>query len=1278
MRAWFSYLWWILVPGLALAQADTADVSGTMIEALKGGWSVGYLDRDRGWIHGRGFLDPEFGTGSVTLKNPNTGTTETLSVSGFSVSGQNVKITLSPGGPRSGVGVPPAGDAISVATNQVQLRLGDQEISATIGRIAEPPGTVHLSLVYDPETKKLSGDWTMQVNAIDGLAGDHPARAGIYLFGAPDEGGATMMGREVWKRPNPQILGAFSVLNQFEGGADGLGLSYPYPDGRQDPIDSHAALRHVMVVGHDLPLQYGESMIIESGDPSITYAAYSLESDYASSRPDTNFRDKGFESIAKMQETSDPPYRWTPEEGDFLILQAHLKSGVSPGRKHFKINGTPAVWLLRFGDHRGTLGLARDDTQDLRGRADLRVDDIPIYTDFAAVAYASEEVYVEFRTMANLPMDRLTAMIAKNGRFLKFGGKREIPLERSKISASRGWVYRSAPILLQPSGAIPPNVLQIPVKFGDVLQVHVGGDPVLAVTPYHQPIRVIDEPADIRRAIRPGLGLQGMTWRDALKMAAECAKLSELEMLVFHRVGGQTADTITNIVPTNLLEDAPAILKTRIKIGDHAASILLRQMVIDMMAETLPGLESVKSNDEILALRRLLKDAVRYGDHPFEKVTVANPKGRPDTLELSFFPGILENTYGMGRRARRTYQIWAMREARKKMAVAVREGVAKAMSIKVCDVEEMIKLTGFSFETVEERLFDALMIKKDPARGSTMWVPDRRARTYVRNLNSVARSLIRQQALSSTEWSKINLSLSVATLFAGFSSHAAVLGTAFLIDASNLGITINNEWVAQTSGPRELAFARGATAIIGTARVNRATRQARSGILTGFAVGMAVIPTVFSGYAAYTAGVFNPVTKLGHRVIRGLSSQLKSTGYAALRRLPRAEAEAALVATVRAQDLETAIGRAAMETQELEALDFGRLIQSGEIPSTATAAAANPPDWARGLSPGAFSRLDDMVVRADVIQMVRSNPGGMERLILDDDALSILRIPHQNFAAFEEAVRVFKARAPTRGREFVRQAHPLAGNPEGLTFSKPHLFREGEILMSSMSVYHGVTSGGQPIRSGYFQRGRMPDPVFGSGKDMFVFDTAQTFRTAIHGPRLDVPQPYAAGPRWVLDVNVPLRSDAPGVPTVMYANLRSAQSLGFRFGDAKFGGITLRNVLSANTAAEFHWLRATYPEKSLHDLFRHTTSFRYAQNTANQLGFRLTDIHVETIRGPDGRPFTDSFDNLVAGRWFDPGNVSTPEQLAAARAVFSEKYRIPGNTEIEVSFNVHMRAVRGN
>jgi hypothetical protein len=1285
------------------AAAQPAPDAQTTRAALKGGWDVAYRDDRLGLVTGRAYFDPDSEYGEVTYKVPGTGSVK-LTAQSITIKGALVRVLWAKVPSDTPSTFDPIGQKISPPSPRLQLGLGQTKRTVVLGTPPPLDGTLTSELTYYPKSKSFSGHWGQRVDAVTGRSGG-AARTGVFNHGPSTQGGGIMTGEEMWVPPQPIIKDTFSIRNQFAIGPSGP--AYPHPYGLGKTPSDYLNKRYVFIYGRNLPHRRSEGITVESLDEDVRYYVYALKTIYDETNAfnDPELRDKGLERV-ELEANAEKP-RYTRQAGDdFLILEATLKPGVGPGYKGLKINGVETAWLLRFGDHVAQLGFARDLT--LGFEEDVRAG-LPPETEFADLLYTPEQIIVELRTEIEVHKDEFHALVAKNGKQLKFAGKRGVTLYKQKQDGSTR-VYRSKPIYLVRPGeqsVYPPGAFLVPAKPGDTLQATLTGPPVLRVDKPLVNAKVIATPQNLLKAIQGDDAPKALMWREAVVKAAQCVGVDNLESQSTAQLSRLEASSFRDVVISTLWRDVETVLKTRINIGEYAGTIMMRPVFQSMLEVAAESYAAPMKDGAIIGLRRTLEYAITKGNHPLGAVMVDAPSGPQIPLSLTFYDAYLDDTYKLSAKAKRAYKIKTMRGARTQFAPIVRESAKKAKETDDCDIKEMLYLTGLGTQMVQQRTYSALMSLKtitqtfNDANGTpvsktrTQWVANPKARARIANVPLYARTLKEQEKLSDDAWDKYFLTVSLLSLPIGLGAEvlaieSVVFATA-LLDAGDLLMNLVQESSKQYAESVELDFARGASVVLGTSRLRQAELDDTSGLAAYFKTLASVAQAANAAASLSSAARLHRSVKRANRAIKSIDASGKPPleAYQALKPALKTDIYQTFIEAMRK---ELALGRELLNPSELRALKFEEALFPNGIGVRASDLSVRP-QWAAALDEQAFLRLDDMVSQPHVQKLVRANAPEMNRLLMDDDALALLRLPQNDVTSFQRAVARLKNRAPPRGPDFVNQAAPSNGNPEGLYY-KTKVSEVDGYRRSTVQVYAGQNAAGTIY--GEFIRGRMPDTVFGSGKDVLVFELAMANRMELPDTLLASPGRFIpgsptldmsvlrsqgqwvrrAGPRWVYDVQVPLRDGDPGVPFVMFNNLRSAKNLGFAYADPQLGGIMLKNVASANTTGQLQWLRYQYPGRSVDELFRYTHSFRYAENTAQQLGFRITDVKV--VGAVPGEPgyvgAYKTLDNMVKdGRWFDPAGAKTAQEATAAQRAFIEQYTVPGNPHIVQSYNVYLK-----
>lgn len=628
-------------------------------------------------------------------------------------------------------------------------------------------------------------------------------------------------------------------------------------------------------------------------------------------------------------------------------------------------------------------------------------------------------------------------------------------------------------------------------------------------------------------------------------------------------------------------------------------------------------------------------------------------------------------------------------------------------------------------------------------RQRLVWVPDLQARARVETVALVADRLRIQEEISNQNWESFIMAVGLATLpvsiwgaGAGLAADAILVTTATL-DALDLLTSAVWEYTKLEAETQELNFALGVTTIAGTRRYNIAKENqsdrivsAASVLFGAFQLGMDVKDIAKLLIARKTLHTRKSVER-GTELIVDLNTQ-SADGPLVIRELTERERDDVLNAVIHVVRRESTLGLDLLETAELDVLKFSDLIESGVFDSIPPGVLTRP-WWTDPLSEAARVRLEaeSMLTVDHVRELITRFPERMQTHIMDDDALYILKKPisHLNektpandLAAFEEAVARHKKNnnIPDQGPDHYDQTFEMNGSPEDIHYAPISVHRDKDTggLVANLHAYQGRHDA-EPLRPigkkvpedfdkappyvAHFTRSRIPDDIMGTGKDTLVFDLAQPYRhlpylsrpnetfarvlkdeipfDKLGPPRINGPLERTAAPRKIYDVAHPTSDVSAGVPFVMFTTMRMAQALGFEHADASLGVLKLNNVFSANTAAELHWLAHTYPDEPLEKLFRYTHSYRYAEATARQMGFRISEAtddvkildYPRTVLEYEAASKQSLLSMVQRPFYFDPGKVTNVTELSVSKRRFMEAYLVPQAPEVPVGFDVYLK-----
>ncbi|MFQ5618177.1 MAG: hypothetical protein ACE5FR_04325 [Rhodospirillales bacterium] len=323
---------------------------------INGEWEVVYADRHLGFVAGRGKIDEEGGSAQVTFVHPVTGQEFPLRSRSLSRTGTKITIEFegkSPTGFRNdGLDYPQRHLIVPEETGKVIARVGANSANKAIAPRLESDLdrlTLELTLV---DQDKLAGTWRYKADPFTGRDRNGFGRVGV--FKVRDDGSALQSGPETWTRPQPEVLGAFT-LNRQTGWHQILNepfFPHPYQD---DKFKGKKRYRTVVIFGTDLPDGRNNRAVIKSGMEAVSYGRVIYpDSTFQSVRGHLKPFEKGKAKLLKIFEEQKVPTataRAAVEAFDYLVVEATLSEGVEPGFQEFSVNGSDGTWTLRFGNN---------------------------------------------------------------------------------------------------------------------------------------------------------------------------------------------------------------------------------------------------------------------------------------------------------------------------------------------------------------------------------------------------------------------------------------------------------------------------------------------------------------------------------------------------------------------------------------------------------------------------------------------------------------------------------------------------------------------------------------------------------------------------------------------------------------------------------------------------------------------------------------------------------------------------------------------------------------
>lgn len=1188
------------------------------VEQIKGLWIVHYSDLELGAIDGRAFVD-ESGSVEVSYQDPRDKSTGVM------------RGRIEPG--EGGVQIVLRGGIVSESTwraASAQIRipapvpgnatfeLGESAGIVAVGVPPPAPDKVHLQLKLSPDGASLSGAWRQAVNPFTGRLDSGDGRIWDFSLKNDGTGAAEMTGVEVWSRPRAQPVLAFPLQDQF---ATNYGdPSFPEPFGADGRLTRPVADRRLIAFfGVDLPRNYRDVIALESLDNGITYSVHQIAWDFGREGADQWSRKRALDMLTR-DKGSEEALRIG--DYDLVILDARIAKGVLPGPKTFRLNGAEAAWHLQYGDWSGRLSVSRD----------LGFNQ----SDAADVVVPGETIFVEIRTDRDLPISAVPALVAvgepdgKGLRYALFGKSRSIYLAQDANEPRR---YISPPItIVDPEylPSMPPGSWAIGVVPGEKILAMLAADPVLRLRPSLAEAAVIQSPRHFSAYLTGNSDKRGRTWPDAVKAAASCSGASATDIdALTDQQADEYSDTIVSSASAGLWDGEPSwwiTLSTKVKIGEFAGMIFLRDVFVDLLQQKLHELTLGLDDTGLAGFRELIAADVFGQFAAMTSVEIDTPDGGQTPYLFTFSDAGLKEKYGLEGAELERFKTLSTIQARARYADAVRQTMEDSTALGDCDLDGLLKLTGFDMGAVR-RIAKQMALRLETADlpdGAEMprFVADRRARAWIDRVEIVATQLAEQKVIQKFDNAILMGAAAIAALPLALMESPGALTAMFLIDAAD-SVYAGYELVANL---REVAsetkFAVGSSAILGSRRFDAA--MARQYEWVGHYFGL-LATGAGASYSFLDAKLYIGVpTRAMQWTASRLSAPIQWTGAAAssgtqwsaervrallarfgngarsgeleeLRRVAlgsSAEERVAVIEVMRdAEQLAARIGPEALEAHETEALALARMLD-------ASVTGHARPRWAEGISDDLYGQIASRGRAPHVSEFVRTHPQEMAGLLVTPGAIHALTRQWNSFEDFAAEITRLRNRAPPRPQEFYYQMTGAAPDPPGVHieggFSPRGTGLEGRVDFQ-------VNRGDNNLAIGSYAREFKPDAEFNTGGTMLELNFA----------RIDtVGNPDLA---WIQGFPYPLTER--GVPLGMYMNLRTLNAAGIGHADPSLTVVKFDHIVSVNTCVELDWMVRTYGDSvPLGELFRATHSFRYAQNFLEQAGYGLGEIIVRPTR----------------------------------------------------------------
>ncbi len=650
------------------------------------------------------------------------------------------------------------------------------------------------------------------------------------LESAGDLGGASELGGLLGDRAPPRIMDVVVLADQTR--VEHEVPSYPYPFG---PNSRGRQSRYLLIVGHNLPQRPADNLDLP--DSETVHYGFLAYPDSDSQFYQELFAE-GWKHFYEADDAKDAGARAEADGYDAILVRADLLKGILPGQHTVTASGAQGHWSLEFGDISARLSFVRliDD-----GSFDLLTN-----------AYLPERIYLAVETNMHLPLEQIPVFL--NAEELGAGQTGEIALMAQRSDIGDGRLYLTGPLDLHRQGRSPSLAggVAIPVRLAEdslgVLQARTDND--FMVQSFRIPLDPIVASVTINTT--PAAGDYSWLWKDALSRAAACN--DDVTVDDWNRLTQAESEEIWNLMILTTSDHFPG---QSVTFGHHAAAILMRDMFVAVTEKQLRRLEWIKGNSQaVKGLLRYMKPRAHDDGFPLLRMEVKDFQGGESEYRYVVMNDSdwLAEQYGVTEEA---IEAWREREtvtALGKLTEAANEALADAREAGDCEVEDLIRLTGFSFGAIS-RLLKAELVTLAQTSSPGMpprllWTPDASARFWVDQVAPLAAAVKEQQTRANVDTDITLAAVAVLTMPFMLAENATVTIVLFAVDLMDLGVTTVHELSQYFASEAELRFALGASITIGDERYDDAMKNAKGWASTAFGIGTSAFGAIAGGLDA--------------------------------------------------------------------------------------------------------------------------------------------------------------------------------------------------------------------------------------------------------------------------------------------------------------------------------------------------------------------------------------------------------------------------------------------
>lgn len=662
----------------------------------------------------------------------------------------------------------------------------------------------------------------------------------VEMFSTGDLGGIRTRSGMLGQRAPPHVVEVVVIADQTR--VEDHVPSYRYPfaasgSGRQS--------RYLLVVGYNLPQSPADEILLADND-TVNYGFLAYPDSENAFHQD--WIGKGWQRFYDIEDEHAARARAKQDGYDAILVRADLLQGILPGlqsvalvdRRGKEVRGH---WSLEFGDLSAQLSFVR-----------LREDG---GFDLLSEAYLPERIHLAVETNVRLPVAEIPVLIDTenlNGTPITL----KMVARQSSIAGGRIYLtgpldlhHQSRPASLTGGTSVPvvPDTDSLPVILAQI-------DTNFIFRSFRLPVDPFTASASVK--ISPGEGDHSWLWKDALTRAAKCH--DDINVTNWNSLTVSESKEIWNLLVFDNSDHFPG---QSVSFGHHAAAILLRDLFVVEMRQQQKSLQWLRTNQRGLrAMIAALKPIVWRDEVALLRMQVTDIDGAeiPYSYVVSNDADWLADTNGTSENAILQWQQDQSVAAIDAMLEAMEQTLDQAVDAGDCDVEDLIRLTGFNFLAVGERLKARLMVLAEVVQSGgqrrLLWRPDNSARFWVNQVAPLAAAVRAQQRASQTDTSMVLAVTAAITAPAGIFGSQGLQFIVLLFEVMDFGYSLYDAYSQIAASNAEIEFSSGASVVIGEERYEEAMANAQTWIGQGLGVGVSAFGVFSSAYDVLPRLVF--------------------------------------------------------------------------------------------------------------------------------------------------------------------------------------------------------------------------------------------------------------------------------------------------------------------------------------------------------------------------------------------------------------------------------------